>query len=78
MHYTSKYGICRYLRRQCTPVCSLDHPHGDSVRLDGTRWFDFSVRDNPQHHVLVFQALSHRPTLRSLPVQVHGDQVLSL
>ena len=30
MHYTSKYGRIRYLRRQCTPVC---RPHGEPVRL---------------------------------------------
>jgi hypothetical protein len=45
MHYTSKHGICRYLRRQCTPVCRPPRRAGASI--------DFSVRDNPHNHVLV-------------------------
>jgi hypothetical protein len=45
MHYTSKHGRCRYLRRQCTPVCRPPRRAGASI--------DFSVRDNPRNHVLV-------------------------
>jgi hypothetical protein len=45
MHYTSKHGRCRYLRRQCTPVCRPPRRAGASI--------DFSVRDNPHNHVLV-------------------------
>jgi hypothetical protein len=48
MHYTSKHGICRYLRRQCTPVCKPPR----RISKAGAS-FDFSVRDNPHNHVLV-------------------------
>lgn len=137
MHYTSKYGRIRYLRRQCTPVC---RPHGEPVRLlifrlvtirtitcssQSFRWLGthasasrascacsltgrvdwdsllptsprcVPARLSPEEASVSFMLLlsvmhsatlgvstrrpsSRRPTLRSLPLQAHGVQALSL
>jgi hypothetical protein len=70
MHYTSRHGLCRYLRRQCTPVCRPPRRAGASI--------DFSVRDNPHNHVLVSIISKVRVKDRISSLYIHGHKLLLL